>query len=399
VLLSIQTNPAGGAKPSVAARFPGAIKYLHATSTPAVKHSQSKTETERTNTVASKSLTPHSSSVGKIVNTKQEQNSGKVKQRSTRKYATACRRLRSEPGEATTKESDTKESATQTEAAAPIVPRTGTHGLTHGLVLHNPQRPLVSKQSLPTGIAAGRTASVSPNSAQVRSHHAVQPTVQIPPPSFYPPHTPAFPQPHPYPYDMYSAPIPYTLYHPTVAGQYGPAVCNLQPFSTSTSSMHTERGNTQLHSLQSSSHTHLPQHVTEVQQTLGNLASKSHLHFRFGGKKSTEKGGSPQAGLGDTKTASTTEANQQTSNDAIIPTSKQSQPVQHSVDAAATDLKSSTVPPSVTSTIASSSQEIQLLMQEMFTTFQHTVGKIRGSVGTGTDYDGYLLRYAAFRCN
>lgn len=391
-MLSIQTNPAGSAKPSIDARFPGAIKYLHATSTPAVKHSRSKTETERTNTVASKSLTPHSSSVGKIVNTKQEQNSRKVKQSSTRKYATACRRLRSEPGEATTKESDTKESGTQTESAAPIVPGNGTHGL----VLQNPQGPLGSKQSLLTSVAAGRTASVSPNSAQVRSHHAVQPTVQIPPPSFYPPHTPAFP--HPYPYDMYSAPFPYTLYHPTVAGQYGPTVCNLQPFSNTTSSMHTERGNTQLRSLQSSSHTHLPQCVTEVQQTLGNLPSKSHPHFRFEGKKGTEKGGSPQAGLGDIKTASTTEANQQTSNDTIIPTSKQSQPVQHSVDAAATDLKSSTVHPSVTSTTASSSQEIQLLMQEMFTTFQHTVGKIRGSVGTGMAiYDGYILRYAAFR--
>lgn len=395
-MLSIQTNPVGSAKPSVDARFPGAIKYLHATSTPAMKHSRSKTETERTNTVVSKSLTPHSSSVGKIVNTKQEQNSRKAKQRSTRKYATACRRLRSEPGEATTKESDTRESATQTEAAAPIVPRNGTHGL----VLHNPQQPLGSKQSLPTSIAAGRTASTSPNSAQVRSHHAVQPTVQIPPHSFYPPHTPVFPQPHPYPYDMYSAPIPYTLYHPTVAGQYGPAVCNLQPFSTSTSSMQTERGNTQLRSLQSSSHTHLPQRVTEVQQTLGNLPFKSHLHFRFEGKKSTEKGGSPQAGLGDTQTASTTEADQQTSNDAIIPTSKQFQPVQHSVDAAATDLKSSTVHPSMTSTIASSSQEIQLLMQEMFTTFQHTVGKIRGSVGTGTAIcNGCILRYATSKCD
>jgi len=166
-LLSIQTNPAGGAKPSVAARFPGAIKYLHATSTPAVKHSQSKTETETRNTVASKSLTPHSSSVGKIVNTNQEQNSRKVKQRSTRKYATACRRLRSEPGEATTKESDTKESATQTEAAAPIMPRNGTHGLTHGLVLQKPQQPLGSKQALPTSIAAGSIASVNPNSFQL----------------------------------------------------------------------------------------------------------------------------------------------------------------------------------------------------------------------------------------
>jgi len=164
--------------------------------------------------------------------------------------------------------------------------------------------------------------------------------------------------------------------------------------------MQTERGNTQLRSLQTSSHTHLTQRVTEVQQTLGNLASKSHPHFRFEGKKSTEKGGSPQAGLGDTKTTSTTEANLPTSNDAIIPTSKQSQPLQHSVVAAANDLKSNTVHPSVTSATASSSQEIQLLMQEMFTTFQHTVGKIRGSVGTGTAiYDGGILRYAASMCD
>ena len=321
--------------------------------------------------MASKSLTPHSSSAGKV---QQELNTrkGTYKQRSSRKYAIACRRLRTESSGA-----NTKDSGTQTEAAAPIMSRNGTHGLP----LQNLQHPQGSKQSLPASITAGRTASVNPNSAQLRQHHAVQPHVQLPLHSSYPPHTPAYPQLRPYPYGTYSAPVPYTLYHPTLTGQYGPAVCNLQPFPTSTSSVQTEGRNTRLGSLQSCSDTRLPRCVPEVQQPSGTLASKSHPHFRFEGN--TGKGGSPQAGLSNTRTASRTEVNQLVSNSTVGPTTKLSQPVQNSIDAATAELESNTVHPLKASTTPSTSQEIQLLMQEMFSSFQLTVGRIRGSVRTG----------------
>ena len=133
--------------------------------------------------------------------------------------------------------------------------------------------------------------------------------------------------------------------------------------------------------LQSSSPLHLPQRATAVQQS---LASKRPPHLRFEqGKRTTEKstfahvsGGGPASYISG-QPVSTTQANQPKSSHSTDP---HSQPVQHSVRIPNTANRFHL---STLSTAAGASQELHLLIQEMLNTFRHTVGKMKGTVGTG----------------
>ena len=310
----------------------------------------------------------HSGSVGRI------QHQG-TKHKSARKYITARRRLRTEP-----EGRNTQESGTQTEGVPPSLsmrPKNDTHGVLFRKILH----PQASKQSTGSSIAPGITASMNPSSTEPRQPGVIRSHIQVPLHGSYQPHTPAFSQHYPcYPPP---APFPYTVYHPTYTGQYGPAICNPHPFSTSASLGQTGGHSMWLDPLQSSSPLHLPQRATAVQQS---LASKCPPHLRFEqGKRTTEKstsyvsGGGPANGASYTsgQPVSTTQANQPKSSHSTDP---HSQPVQHSVRIPNT---ANRFHPSTLSTAAGASQELHLLIQEMLNTFRHTVGKMKGTVGTG----------------
>ena len=141
--------------------------------------------------------------------------------------------------------------------------------------------------------------------------------------------------------------------------------------------------------LQSSSPPHLPQRATAVHQSLG---SKCPPHLRFEqGKRPTEKStsshvsvGGPADGASCTggRPVPTTQANQPKSSQSTDLHS-QPEPVQQSVRVPNTaEIKTNRFHPSTLST-ASASQKIQLLIQEMLNTFRHTVGKVKGTAGTG----------------
>ena len=354
-------------------KFPGALKYLHPTSTPVVKHSRSKTEPR--NITASKLLkeqqpSTHSGSVGRI----QHQVSSKHK--SARKYITARRRLRTEPGGR-----NTQESGTQTEGIPPslsIRPKNDTHGVLFQKIQH----PQASKKSTESSIAPGITASMNPSPRQPRQPSVIRSHIQVPLCGSYQLHTPAFSQHYPNPCYPPPAPFPYTVYHQTYTGQYSPAICNPHLFPTSTSLGQTEGHSMWLDPLQSSSHSHLPQCATAVHQS---LASKCPPHLRFEqGKRTIEKSTSHVSVGGPTDGASYTGGRPVSTTQANQPMSTQSTDLQHSVMVPNTaGTKTNRFYPSTLSTAASAPQEIQLLIQEMLNTFRHTVGKIKGTAGTG----------------
>ena len=318
----------------------------------------------------------HSGSGGRT----QHQGTKSSRHKPARKYITAHRRLRTEPGGR-----NTQESGTQTEGLPPsqsIRPRSDTNRV----VFQKNQHPQTSKQSTGSGIAPGITASVNPGATQSRQPGVIPSHMQVPLHGSYQPHTTAFSRHYPYPCYPPPAPFPsYTMYHPTYTGQYGSTICNPHPFPTSISPRQTEGCSMWHNPLQSSSLPHLPQCATTVQQS---LASKYPPHLKFEqGKKSIGKRTSspvsvdgPAIGASYTggRPVSTTQPKSSQSTDL------HSQPVQHSVRAPNTaDLKTNRFHPSKLSPAASASQEIQLLIREMLNTFRHTVEKIKGTAATG----------------
>ena len=320
----------------------------------------------------------HSGSGGRT----QHQGTKSSRHKPARKYITARRRLRTEPGGR-----NTQESGTQTEGLPPsqsIRPRSDTNRV----VFQKNQHPQTSKQSTGSGIAPGITASVNPGTTQSRQPGVIPSHMQVPLHGSYQPHTPAFSRHYPYPCYPPPAPFPsYTMYHPTYTGQYGSTICNPHPFPTSISPRQTEGCSVWHNPLQSSSLPHLPQCATTVQQS---LASKCPPHLKFEqGKKSIGKRTSspvsvdgPAIGASYTggRPVSTTQPKSSQSADLH----SQPEPVQHSVRAPNTaDLKTNRFHPSKLSPAASASQEIQLLIREMLNTFRHTVEKIKGTAATG----------------